>query len=115
MHCQTPSSVIGIAISKLLPIHTPLDTILPFCSQCLIAHTACRLVGYIVRQNDNSGSSESVRFSCFVYEADMSGTEVCTALGTAAKFAYEQLMEKKTIEKKRKQETVSKFFSPLIC
>ncbi|KAK3890198.1 hypothetical protein Pcinc_005842 [Petrolisthes cinctipes] len=64
-----------------------------------------KLVGYIVRQSDNSGDGESVRFSCFVYEADMSGTEVCTALGAAAKSAYEQLMEKKTVEKKRKQET----------
>ncbi|KAG0723120.1 DCC-interacting protein 13-alpha [Chionoecetes opilio] len=63
-----------------------------------------KLVGYIVRQSDNSGL-EITKYSCFVYEADVSGTDVCSALGVAAKNAYEQLVEKKTIEKKRKQET----------
>ena len=64
-----------------------------------------RLVGYIVRQGDNNGL-ETTKYSCFVYEADVSGTDVCSALGVAAKAAYEQLLEKKTFEKKRKQETV---------
>ncbi|XP_045125897.1 DCC-interacting protein 13-alpha-like isoform X2 [Portunus trituberculatus] len=69
------------------------------------AHTENhKLVGYIVRQSDNNGL-EGTKFSCFVYEADVSGTDVCSALGVAAKAAYEQLLEKKTFEKKRKQET----------
>lgn len=62
-----------------------------------------KLVGYIVRQND-VGGLDSTKYSCFVYEADVSGTDVCAALGLAAKTAYEQLLEKKTYEKKRKQE-----------
>lgn len=64
-----------------------------------------RLVGYIVRQSD-AGGLDSTKYSCFVYEADVSGTDVCAALGLAAKTAYEQLLEKKTYEKKRKQEAV---------
>uniref|UniRef100_A0A0P4W8V8 PH domain-containing protein n=2 Tax=Scylla olivacea TaxID=85551 RepID=A0A0P4W8V8_SCYOL len=69
------------------------------------AHTENhKLVGYIVRQSDNNGV-EGTKYSCFVYEADVSGTDVCSALGVAAKAAYEQLLEKKTFEKKRKQET----------
>lgn len=74
-------------------------------------HSVFRLVGYIVRQSDNNGL-ESTKYSCFVYEADVSGTDVCAALGVAAKAAYEQLVEKKTIEKKRKQETVRILIAP---
>lgn len=75
-------------------------------------HASLRLVGYIVRQSDNNGL-ESTKYSCFVYEADISGIDVCSALGVAAKAAYEQLVEKKTIEKKRKQETVRIFSAVL--
>ncbi|XP_042237932.1 DCC-interacting protein 13-alpha-like isoform X2 [Homarus americanus] len=63
-----------------------------------------KLVGYIVRQSE-SGGADNTKFSCFVFETDGSGTDVCTALGVAAKAAYDQLVEKKTFEKKRKQET----------
>ena len=63
-----------------------------------------------MRQSDNNGL-EGTKFSCFVYEADVSGTDVCSALGVAAKAAYEQLLEKKTFEKKRKQETVRIFLA----
>lgn len=63
-----------------------------------------KLVGYIVRQSDSDGADNS-RYSCFVFESDGSGTDICTALGVAAKAAYDQLVEKKTLEKKRKQET----------
>ncbi|KAK8752706.1 hypothetical protein OTU49_007031 [Cherax quadricarinatus] len=63
-----------------------------------------KLVGYIVRQSE-SGGADNTRYSCFVFEADGSGTDVCTALGVAAKAAYDHLLEKKTIEKKRNQET----------
>lgn len=59
-----------------------------------------------MRQSDGGGGLDSTKYSCFVYEADVSGTDVCAALGMAAKAAYEQLLEKKTYEKKRKQETV---------
>ncbi|XP_064108440.1 DCC-interacting protein 13-alpha-like isoform X1 [Macrobrachium nipponense] len=63
-----------------------------------------KLVGYIVRQSDNEGA-DNPRYSCYVFEADSSGTDICTALGVAAKMAYNKLIEKKTMEKKRKQET----------
>lgn len=72
--------------------------------------SSLRLVGYIVRQSENNGV-EGTKYSCFVYEADVSGTDVCSALGVAAKAAYEQLLEKKTFEKKRKQETVRIFLA----
>ncbi|XP_068204515.1 DCC-interacting protein 13-alpha-like [Palaemon carinicauda] len=63
-----------------------------------------KLVGYIVRQNDTE-NTDNPRYSCYVFEADSSGTDICNALGVAAKKAYNKLMEKKTLEKKRKQET----------
>ncbi|CAL4140921.1 unnamed protein product, partial [Meganyctiphanes norvegica] len=69
------------------------------------AHTENqKLVGYIVRQRDASESNENNSFSCFVFEADQNGKEICSALGFAAKHAYKELVEKKTAEKKRKQE-----------
>lgn len=67
-------------------------------------------MGYIVRQNDSDGA-DNTRYSCFVFESDGSGTDICSALGVAAKAAYDHLLEKKTLEKKRKQETVSSTFS----
>ncbi|XP_042887593.1 DCC-interacting protein 13-alpha-like isoform X1 [Penaeus japonicus] len=63
-----------------------------------------KLVGYIVRQRDSEGT-DTASFSCYVFEAEGSGTEICGALGVAAKTAYHQIVEKKTQEKKRKQET----------
>lgn len=69
---------------------------------------AFRLVGYIIRQSD-TGGADNTRYSCFVYEVEGSGTDVCTALGVAAKMAYNEIVEKKTYEKKRKQEAVNIF------
>lgn len=69
------------------------------------AHTENqKLVGYIVRQNDGSESNMN-NFSCFVFEADQPGKDICSALGVAAKHAYKELLEKKTKEKKRKSDT----------
>ncbi|XP_064107703.1 DCC-interacting protein 13-alpha-like [Macrobrachium nipponense] len=53
-----------------------------------------KLVGYIVRQSDNEGA-DNPRYSCYVFEADSSGTDICTALGVAAKMAYNKLIEKR--------------------
>ncbi|XP_076058721.1 DCC-interacting protein 13-alpha-like isoform X2 [Oratosquilla oratoria] len=64
-----------------------------------------KLFGYITRQHDSPSSGHTGgSFSCFVYEADVNGIEICNALGTAAKTAYHCLLEKKAMEKRKEQE-----------
>ena len=70
-----------------------------------------RLVGYIVRQTDlDSDSSEDDMFSCYVFEADVSGKEICSMLGEVSKVVYNSLLDMKCEEEKRKKETVSIIF-----
>ena len=62
-------------------------------------------MGYIVCQQD--GGKEGP-FSCNVFESDDGGKNICDALGSAARQAYAHLLDQKTNQEKRKQETVSK-------
>ena len=67
-----------------------------------------RLVGYIVRQKDlTSDSPEDDVFSCYVFEADVSGKEICNILGEVSKAVYNSLLDLKCEEEKRKKETVT--------
>nr|XP_045611124.1 DCC-interacting protein 13-alpha-like isoform X2 [Procambarus clarkii] len=103
LHLSTSSShlILSDAATKVIRLQHRL---------CDVAYWAThnenhKLVGYIVRQSDNGGGADSTGYSCFVFEADGNGTDICTALGLAAKAAYDHLIEKKTLEKKRQQET----------
>lgn len=56
-----------------------------------------RLFAFITRTKP-PGATQST-FSCHVFECNISADEICLAIGTATKLAFQALMEKKVMEK----------------
>ncbi|KAK3101785.1 hypothetical protein FSP39_006317, partial [Pinctada imbricata] len=65
-----------------------------------------RLFGFITRTK-SSGSTSS-QFACHVFECNVSAEEICQAVGTATKLAFQALMEKKAMEKIQQVKTKEK-------
>ncbi|KAJ8301696.1 hypothetical protein KUTeg_020683 [Tegillarca granosa] len=69
-------------------------------------HENNRLFGFITR-NKQPGATLST-FACHVFECNVSADEICQAIGTATKLAFQALMEKKAVEKIRKVKSQEK-------
>ncbi|KAL5015394.1 hypothetical protein ScPMuIL_009664 [Solemya velum] len=61
-------------------------------------HENTRLFGFITRTKTSDGAS----FACHVFEGNSSADEICQAISTATKLAFQVLMEKKAIDKVQK-------------
>ncbi|XP_013390829.1 DCC-interacting protein 13-alpha-like [Lingula anatina] len=60
-----------------------------------------RLFAFITRNRGTTGTPPS--FTCHVFECDLSGEEICQAITTATKMAFQAVMEKRAAEKEQAQ------------
>lgn len=65
-----------------------------------------RLFGFITRTKPPGATNST--FSCHVFECNISAEEICQAIGTATKLAFQALMEKKAMEKIQQVKTREK-------
>ncbi|XP_052678245.1 DCC-interacting protein 13-alpha-like isoform X6 [Crassostrea angulata] len=65
-----------------------------------------RLFGFITRTKPPGATNST--FSCHVFDCNISAEEICQAIGTATKLAFQALMEKKAMEKIQQVKTREK-------